>query len=442
MNKLEIDACIGSEIRDTQGETLSVEGADISDLEAGNGRWNDNHGKGFFNSLGRVTYAKKVMKAEDAITDREKYYWDKVKSPYIYAKGYLYSDDSDHLNAKAAAAVLRNIHKTDAPLKIKASVEGGVVSRGLKDPTYLARTKIHSVALTFTPANTATLVEPLNIEKCDITQEDADLIKSIRPMDAVPSFIDISDRMKMNKIASNINQISSLVKQIKYMPNLTTGNVERQNAQRTDKQLSQLGQARSSKPIINVSDNKVINPADNTMRVKSATDWQIDNQNKLHVSRALKDPTYLQTLSNRLTQSGAPQDKVSDIVSRLKHEALNQHASMAAKDKDYLSDYTNKMKQAGISEKNILDFHNELSQRMKPHPINKALSAGYGGSGSPSSMTGGSVIQSESIGNNGFKYTTCDGCGDEQVYMKNQTRCRKCGKSFSLSKLGSIMELL
>ena len=80
---LEIDMIAGSQLRDTQGEMLSVEGADISELEAGKGRFNDNHGKGFFNSLGRVTGAKKIFKAEDCTSDRQKYYWEKIKAPYI-----------------------------------------------------------------------------------------------------------------------------------------------------------------------------------------------------------------------------------------------------------------------------------------------------------------------------------------------------------------------
>src|SRR5271154_5885983 len=176
---LEIDMCSGSQLRDTQGEMLSVEGADIGELEAGRGRLNDNHGKGFFNSIGRVTLAKKIFKSEDCDDDRQRYYWDKVKAPYIYVKGYLY-DDEDHPNARAAAAILRNVHKSDCPLKLKASVEGGVVARGIADPSLLARTKIHSVALTFTPANNATLVEPLNLDKSAYNEEaDMNIIKSV-----------------------------------------------------------------------------------------------------------------------------------------------------------------------------------------------------------------------------------------------------------------------
>ena len=204
----------GSQLRDTQGEMLSVEGADISELEAGKGRLNDNHGKGFFNSIGAVTGAKKIFKQEDCEDDRQKYYWNKVKAPFIYVKGYLY-DDEDHPNAKAAAAILRNIHKNDAPLQLKASVEGGVVARGVSDSTLLARTKIHSVALTFTPANKNTLVEPLSLDKTSYNEEeDARLIQSVMHLvkKDVPSFRHIVRDSKAQKIEDNISKIVDLCK--------------------------------------------------------------------------------------------------------------------------------------------------------------------------------------------------------------------------------------
>lgn len=210
---LEIDACAGSQLRDTQGEMLSVEGADISDLQAGKGRWNDNHGKGFFNSIGRITGAKKIFKAEDCDNDRQRYYWDKVKAPYIYVKGYLYSDE-DHPNAKAAAAILRNIHKADTPLKLKASVEGGVLARGMADSSLLARTKIHSVALTFTPANNATLVEPTSMEKSMDEAEDMELMKSVMHLAEtnIPSFRHIARDASAGKVRANLERIVELMK--------------------------------------------------------------------------------------------------------------------------------------------------------------------------------------------------------------------------------------
>lgn len=223
---LEIDMIAGSQIKDTQGEILSVEGADISELEAGRGRLNDNHGKGFFNSIGRVTGAKKIFKKEDCDNERQEYYWDKVKAPFIYVKGYLYSEE-DHPNAKAAAAILRNIHKTDTPLQLKASVEGGVIARGLSDPNLLARTKIHSVALTFTPANNNTLVEPLSLDKTSVNQEaDMNLMKSLLHLAEtnVPSFRHIQRDASATKVQENLEKMSLLMEELGLqtkIPNLS-----------------------------------------------------------------------------------------------------------------------------------------------------------------------------------------------------------------------------
>jgi len=310
-HSLEIDMCAGSQLRDTQGEMLDVNGADISELEAGRGRINDNHGKGFFNCLGKVISAKKIYKAEDCEDDRQRYYWEKVKSPYVYVKARLFNDE-DHPNAKAAAAILRNIHKTDCPLKVKASVEGGVVARGIKDPSLLARTKIHSVALTFVPANQATLVEPLNLSKNETdTNADMILIKSVLHLAQtdVPSFRHITRTASAEKIEHNINKI-----------------------------MSALG---------------------------------------------------------------------SEAPVNLKQELIK--ASLERRIAD-----------------NVVHIH---------ETVQKALMAGYGGAGAPGSMTGGSVLQSESLGPKSLKFITCDDCGDEQVYGKFQVKCRKCNKAFSMNKL-------
>lgn len=318
---LEIDMIAGSQVRDTQGEMLSVEGADISELIAGNGRFNDNHGKGFFNSIGRVTGAKKIFKAEDCENDRQKYYWEKVKSPYIYVSGVLYDDD-EHPNAKAAAAILRNIHKTDVPLKMKASVEGGVLARGIKDESLLARTKIHSVALTFTPANNATLVEPISLEKgsYDIAADMA-LIKSVMHLARtdVPSFRHITRHAQAERISNNLKQANEIASQV----GLSTV-------------------------------------------VPEFTPQELINQ--------------------------AVQYKLTSNINKI----------------------------------------NKLS---------KALTAGYGGASAPGARTGGSVIQSENLddGHKGFRYINCNHCGNQQVYMKHQTKCRDCGQSFPMADLYTVM---
>lgn len=474
MDRLDIDACIGSELKDSQGETLSVEGADISDLQSGNGRWNDNHGKGFFNSLGRVTFAKKIFGPEDIEDERQQYYWDKVKSPYIYAKGYLFNDDDDHYNAKAAAAILKNLNKTDAPLKIKASVEGGVVSRGVKDPSYLARTKIHSVALTFTPANNATLVEPLSLKKSDTSFEESELIKSVIPLakNNVPSFIDISNELRLLKIKDNVYKINSLVKvdlknlygykkpiemetPKKVSPSTVTtiatktplqvpaDNIKESTLQPEQRKMIQDKAVMSpAAPVVNVQ-NKMSQAGNTTAPIVTPEQRNMNLIEGHHAAKAIKDLGHLDRMPDVLRQEGHSDESINKLMSAVKDRVyatntdFKGHAMRAARDKDYLRAKATSMLRENHPKESIVKFLQNIKDQMGK--LDKAMFAGYGGSGSPMQSTGGSVIQSEALDmGRGFKYVTCPDCGKDQVYSKDQIRCRGCGKNFSLKKIFDI----
>ncbi len=373
---LEIDMCAGSELRDSQGETLSVEGADISEMQAGRGRFNDNHGKGFFNSIGRVTEAKKIFKAEDCETDRHKYYWEQVKAPYIYVKGFLYNDE-DHPNAKAAAAILRNIHKSDCPLKIKASVEGGVISRGLRDSSRLERTKIHSIAITFTPANKATLVEPITISKSlsSVQHEiDQELIKSVMHLakkdEEIPSFRHVQRNAQANRIISNIEKIQELARatginiQIEetdtetliknaienkvlnnvqkinelmkqFQPNKLFGDVQAKRqvgakynvARNPDAPTSvkdytpmpavASGGGQSAKPSGVLTTPEKLGEKQGVVPVQSATQVKTTNTFKTHAKRAMKDPAYLESLRSQLKDHKVDSSRINTIVDKI-----------------------------------------------------------------------------------------------------------------------------
>lgn len=210
------DAVAASELRDTQGEILDVKGADISELVEGRGIVNDNHSNKLPDVVGRITSAKKIFGLDDCETERHRYYWNKIKAPYIYTEGLLY-DDEDHRSAKAAAAIIKHQFKTDSPLKLKCSVEGGIVERGEKDQRVLKRTKIRGLALTMSPANNATLVEGLDLAKSAVTVEELELIKSYIPhaIQDVPSFIDFSQKFSIAKIRHNVEQIHEMVEGLK-----------------------------------------------------------------------------------------------------------------------------------------------------------------------------------------------------------------------------------
>jgi hypothetical protein len=105
---------------------------------------------------------------------------------------------------------------------------------------------------------------------------------------------------------------------------------------------------------------------------------------------------------------------------------------------DYVQKFKNYLDQ--------LDGKSAVNMVHKSSDLDKALTAGYGGAGQPTSMVNGAVIQSESLDDGrskklkGLRYIVCDKCGDEQVYAKHQVRCRACKSSFGLHNLYKFMK--
>lgn len=525
----------GSQLRDTQGEMLSVEGADISELEAGRGRLNDNHGKGFFNAIGRVTSAKKIFKSEDCDDERQEYYWNKVKAPFIYVKGYLY-DDEDHPNARAAAAILRNIHKADTPLQLKASVEGGVLARGISDNTLLARTKIHSVALTFTPANNNTLVEPTSLVKSESDEiTDMELIKSVMHLAEtnVPSFRHIMRDASATKVQNNLAKLVDLMKELGIEGNINIPSKQRilekaiehkiennvakihelmaaikeeemEKGLKTSLAGAAMGAAMAMAPS-QVSSEPVPKPIQQEKpkrshkevwkevskkypllgaigQVESSGGSNLDHQmmeagmHKGHKAGGMfgmmphsaafilgKDEELAKKYP-KLAEAAKDVDKNHELFTNTFNEdpdaaadfaisAYKRNKGKTKSDQQLTYSWLNGLKGSWNAYKeggqNALNDHPYVQkvmgeyQKMRPQkaqqkkPLNKALMAGYGGTGAPTSRVSGAVIQAESLEGSkpGFKYVTCDKCGKEQIYAKYQVKCRECGGSMSFEKL-------
>lgn len=477
--KLWIDGVAASEIRDSQGELLLLEGADISELQ----RFNDDHMKGAFNSLGIVTESKKIYKAEDCDDDRKKYFWDKVKAPYLYVKGYLHNNE-DHPNARAAAAILRNIHNEDCPLKIKASVEGGIVERGISDPRTLKRTKIHSVALTFTPANHATLIEPTNLEKHESSADDIALIKSVISLartdvpQFIPSFRYMYRDMVANKLMGKLDSISILAKNLNVnieVPSIddlmkfAVENKIKTNIYKIREIVQELKKERFGLGVsVPSSFHGWISPKGeyHKMDDKEVHDYWIHN--KMSPDKIPTTDDAMHTTENKMSN-----DKFKDVLSngnkameqgwisvghggepnfRIHKDILSNKSHPAHK---ALSDLIGKhgFNKVGIdvtdTEGNIIGSHNDVDAdhfikygKIK-ESLDKALTAGYS-SGVPTSSVGGQVLQSESLNNkinNKIKNITCHKCGKEQSYLKYQVKCVKCNNSFDFDQLVKFMIL-
>lgn len=223
---------VGTESKDSQGEILDVAGADIEELKSGRGVWNSDHRNGFADVVGRIIDAKKIFGPEDCDNERERAFYEKVKAPIILASGYLFDRDGDHRAAKAVGAILRNQSRVGSALQMKASVEGGVIERGEKDKHILKRTKIQRVALTFSPANTSTLIETTALLKSATEKWETDLIKSLIPyaVDNVPCFREISDTATLLSICEKARKIKTLTKALSIGFEIPTVNSTGMNA--------------------------------------------------------------------------------------------------------------------------------------------------------------------------------------------------------------------
>ena len=149
-----IDGIAASEHLDSSGESLSIEGMDISSLGGPDSILNWEHGSKDRPSqvVGKVTFAKKIMEKSGAKTKREKYFWNKIKKPFVYIKAELF-DGIGHSGAQDVAAMLRYKNKDkgeESRLVVGFSIEGGKMDKkGMVVTKSIAR----DVAITVKPCN-------------------------------------------------------------------------------------------------------------------------------------------------------------------------------------------------------------------------------------------------------------------------------------------------
>lgn len=145
-----IDGIATSEAIDSSGEILKIKGHDISDLEEGRGCLNWEHENSSPEDIiGSIVYAKKILKKEDTSNDRERMYWDFCKTPFVYIKAKLFTDEL-HPGAIAAASIIRYYHKRGEKILAGFSIEGSTLER---EENVLERTIGRRVALTLRSCN-------------------------------------------------------------------------------------------------------------------------------------------------------------------------------------------------------------------------------------------------------------------------------------------------
>jgi hypothetical protein len=173
-----IDGVIGSEHVDSSGEILDVKGADISSLPK-DGVLNyehagENNGGSFESIVGRCVKAKKIFKEADCENARERMYWEKTQVPFIYGVFRLF-DESDHENARAAAAIIRDQHAANEEQILRLSIEGSTIE---KVGNVLKHTIARAVALTRKPCNRTAITDVLHDPKAK-KEESADALAEL-----------------------------------------------------------------------------------------------------------------------------------------------------------------------------------------------------------------------------------------------------------------------
>lgn len=161
-----------TETKDRTGESIDLNGMDISDIRL----LNDEHSSDrFFEILGYIDQAKKITSEKDCEDEFQLKCWNSLKKPFLYIAGKLMDD---HPNAQSAAALIKySMQNPNYPVGL--SVEGATLERqGQK----LLKTKVKNVSLTIKPAN----------PECRIFAK-TDLTKSFDKVDLPEKYKNVSE---------------------------------------------------------------------------------------------------------------------------------------------------------------------------------------------------------------------------------------------------------
>lgn len=177
-----IHGIAASQHLDSSGERIVIEGVDISSLtKDGILNW-EHKNENASQIVGKILEAKKILKKQDCDTDAQRYFWDKIKTPYVYVAGELF-DHVGHTASMDVAAMLRydktiDVKKTNK--LINFSIEGSRL--GKKQGSMVPKCIARKVTITITPCNKAAEAELLD--------KDSDIYskKMKDPMDILNGF--------------------------------------------------------------------------------------------------------------------------------------------------------------------------------------------------------------------------------------------------------------
>lgn len=164
---------------DKSAEVIELSGMDITSL-AKTGVINYEHKSDVPAQLvGKILKAKKIFTKDDCSNDHELYFWNKVKTPYLYIMAELLDDYCD--SAKHVAGILRyDRDKKDQNEYAMAwfSVEGSEIPNSRKISQVISRAIARKVTLTTAPCNQSCAVEILDNQAPKIKDDFEEIFKN------------------------------------------------------------------------------------------------------------------------------------------------------------------------------------------------------------------------------------------------------------------------
>ena len=152
-----IDGIGQCQVVDKSGELVDLKGHDITSLpKTGTFTW-EHQASSPATLVGKILKAKKIFSKDECEGDRELYYWNKCKCPYLYVMGELLDDYT--ASAKECAGQMK--YSRDNPAKaplLGFSIEGSEIPNTRKGMV-ITRSIGRKVTLTQSPCNSACVAE-------------------------------------------------------------------------------------------------------------------------------------------------------------------------------------------------------------------------------------------------------------------------------------------
>lgn len=204
-----VDGIGASQNIDSSGEIVDIQGLDISSLEV-DGSLNWEHKKDVPDQLvGKVLKAKKIFSDKDCEDDRQTYFWNKCKTPYLYILGELFDEYTD--SARTVAGLFRyDLDHRGKNTKdiVGFSVEGATIN---KQGNTITRSIARKITVTSLPCNKMAVAEMVPKEGKKPKDNLSNIFKT-------ESYVDI----EILDLTKNSNILDSLKKDI-GAGNLTYG---------------------------------------------------------------------------------------------------------------------------------------------------------------------------------------------------------------------------